>query len=72
MFLQNGGRVDADRVLEASSLDPATQEQVIAAFQRLGFERLAPVFEAMGGAVSYAELHLLRVYLLARRLAQKP
>jgi ATP-dependent DNA helicase RecQ len=71
MFLQNGGRVDAARVLEASSLAPATQEQVIAALQRLGVERLAPVFEAMGGAVSYAELHLLRVYLLARRIETK-
>ncbi|MHC1768514.1 MAG: DNA helicase RecQ [Verrucomicrobiia bacterium] len=65
-FNQDGGQVDADRILAALSLPHATREQAIAAFERLGLDRLGPVFDALGGTVSYPDLHLLRAYLSAR------
>ena len=37
---------------------------VLRAFERLGHQRLTPVYEALDGAVPYDELHLLRMYLL--------
>ncbi len=65
-FHQMGGRVDASRVLAASRLPEQERARVLAAFERLGTERLAPVHAALSGAVSYAELHLLRLYWLCR------
>jgi hypothetical protein len=48
---------------------PGTERaRVLSAFERLGHERLAPVYEALSRAVPYQELHLLRLYrLLARK-----
>ncbi|HWQ91556.1 MAG TPA: helix-turn-helix domain-containing protein, partial [Clostridia bacterium] len=65
-FVQNGGRVDPQRILKYSRLPPATRERALAAFQLLGLERLSPVYKTLEGAVSYSELHLLRLYLIAR------
>jgi hypothetical protein len=49
-----------------SGLSEALRAQVLAAFERLGTARLTPVYEAMAGPVSYEELRLLQVFLLAR------
>jgi len=65
-YLQAGHPVDAGRVIGASGLLPETQQQVLAAFDEHGPERLGPVFEALGGAVSYDELHVMRLYYVAR------
>ena len=40
--------------------------QVLRALERFGHARLAPVYEALSKAVPYAELHLLRLYLVCR------
>jgi superfamily II DNA helicase RecQ len=58
-----GGKADPERVLAGSRLNTADRAQVLAAFERLGTERLAPVREALAGQVAYEELHLLRLYL---------
>ncbi len=60
-FCDAGHRLDSDRLLQASTLSPADRERVFAAFARLGHERLAPIHEALGGAVPYEQLHLLRL-----------
>ncbi len=65
-FQQAGGRLDPGRLLRESKLPIAQQKQVLQGFQRLGTERLAPVFEALGGTVSYEELHLLRIYWVCK------
>ena len=63
-----GGSLDSARVRALSQLPPDLQEQVLTHFQTLGNERLSPVFDALGGAVSYDELHVLRLYnALTRR-----
>ena len=66
-FRQAGGTVNPERVLVASGLQKAEIERVLAAFERFGTARLAPVREALSGAVSYGELHLLRLYSLCRQ-----
>jgi superfamily II DNA helicase RecQ len=65
-FRQGGGRLDAGRLLAFSTLSEMERRRVLAAFERLGLERLAPVHEALSGAVAYDELHLLRLYALCR------
>jgi ATP-dependent DNA helicase RecQ len=65
-FHEAGGRLDAERLLASSRLADADRARVFEAFDRLGLERLAPVYEALGGAIGYDELHLLRLYVLCR------
>jgi ATP-dependent DNA helicase RecQ len=62
-FVDQGGRLDPARLLAESRLSPAERERAVAAFAKLGLDRLAPVREALGAAVSYDELHLLRLSL---------
>ena len=61
-FHESGGQLDASRLLALSRLSEPDRGRVLAAFEQLGMERLAPVYEALSGAISYEELHLLRLY----------
>lgn len=65
-FFESGGRVDPERLLGFSHLTEADRRRVFAAFEALGMERLAPVHEALGGAIGYDELYLLRLHVLCR------
>jgi ATP-dependent DNA helicase RecQ len=65
-YVESGGNLDADRLLSSSRLTPAQRERVFAEFKRQGLERLAPIRDAVGGAVSYEELHLLRLCVKCR------
>jgi ATP-dependent DNA helicase RecQ len=60
-----GKSIPAKPLLDASTLPSAEQTRVLAAFRELGVERLRPVYEALGEDVTYEELHLLRVYIVA-------
>ncbi len=64
-FQRTGGVIDGERVRAVSTLTPEQQAQVLAVFAELGAERLAPIFEALGGTIPYEELHLMRVVYLA-------
>jgi superfamily II DNA helicase RecQ len=66
-FVENGGQVAPERVLALSRLPETELARVLSAFESLGLERLAPVHEALAGAVNYNELHLLRLYMLCRK-----
>ncbi|MGO8929194.1 MAG: RecQ family ATP-dependent DNA helicase [Limisphaerales bacterium] len=63
-FHEAGGTLNPERVLAASRLAGPERARVLSAFERLGYGRLAPVYEALSQAVPYGELHLLRLYLL--------
>ena len=63
-FHESGGSLDPERLLAASRLPAPERARVLRAFERLGHQRLTPVYEALAGAVPYDELHLLRMYLL--------
>jgi len=64
-FHEAGGALDSERVLAASGSPEQERSRVLSAFERLGHGRLAPVYQALSGAVPYEELHLLRLYLLS-------
>jgi ATP-dependent DNA helicase RecQ len=66
-FREAGGRLEPDRLLAESRLSADHRERVFMAFDRLGTERLAPVYAALLGTVGYDELHLLRLVLLSRK-----
>jgi ATP-dependent DNA helicase RecQ len=66
-YVESGGKLDAGRLLSGLRLTTAQRERVFSEFKRHGLGRLAPVRDALGGTVSYEELHLLRLCLKCRR-----
>ncbi len=65
-FADEVKRLDAERVLGCSKLSATDRARALAAFRKLGHERLGPVHGALVGSVPYEELHLLRLYLPCR------
>ncbi len=65
-----GHPVDPARVLAASALSPEEQERALAAFGRLGADYLSPAFEALEGAISYDELHVMRLVFMCRQAGE--
>jgi ATP-dependent DNA helicase RecQ len=65
-YVRSGRALDPERVLALSGLPPETRERALAAFAEHGPTYLHPIFDALEGAVSYDELHILRVYVLCR------
>ena len=53
-------------LLALSTLSPAEQASVFAAFKELGPERLSPIFARFDGKVSYEELKVMRLYSLSK------
>lgn len=50
--------------LAMSRLQPAQQMAVLEAFKKLGAQRLKPVFEELGGKITWDELKILRLHHL--------
>ncbi len=68
--VQNGAELrPAEELIEMSQLSAEEQDQVLLAFNDLGFEALGPVFRALGETISYDELHLLRLHAVTSRAA---
>jgi ATP-dependent DNA helicase RecQ len=65
-YQRSGAPVDGQRVRAVSTLGPEQQEQVLALFDELETEALTPIFQALNGAISYEELHIMRVVYLSR------
>ncbi len=55
------------RFVQQSTLDAATQQNVVRIFGELQTEYLTPVFEALGGEVSYDELNIMRLVCVCSR-----
>jgi ATP-dependent DNA helicase RecQ len=62
--VRSGRRFPAARILEASELPEADRRRALAVMEELGTQYLRPIFDALDGAISYDELHLLRLYYL--------
>ena len=56
-----GQELRVDGLKDVSELTKDEEHRVIAAFDECGAEYLRPVFDALGGRVSYDELHLWRL-----------
>ncbi len=66
-FAQDGHPLRrSDEFLAASALSEDQKQAGLQAFASLGAERLRPVFDALGEAVNYDELKLLRLYYLSQ------
>lgn len=65
-FVEENELKNPDRLLEGSFLSEDEIEKAVKAFKELGADRLKPVYETLKEKVSYDELHLLRIYYLAK------
>ena len=63
-YVRSGGTLDPTRILALSRLTKEEQARVLKLMTELGPERLGPIFEALGGTISYDELHVMRTYSL--------
>ena len=68
---RSGHAIPAGDLLELSALPADKQNQALAAFEEHGPEDLRPVFDALGGTVSYDELHILRLYYIASQAGRE-
>ncbi|HMT22318.1 MAG TPA: HEAT repeat domain-containing protein [Promineifilum sp.] len=64
-----GEEIDARSIAEESGLTTRKQERVYGVFDAIGTARLRPVFDALEESVTYEEIHLLRLYYVARMSA---
>ena len=64
-YLGDGGALDSARLEAECQLPSIVRARAIALFDELGHERLGPVFSALDDAVSYDDLHLLRLIRLS-------
>jgi ATP-dependent DNA helicase RecQ len=64
-YAQLGNKLNkAERLIDEAKLNESQVSEAMLAFEANGSERLKPVFEALGEAINYEQLHLLRVYYL--------
>ncbi len=69
-YLESGELLDPDVLLEASLLEDEQIAAALKAFQELGTVYLSPVQQALGEEYSYQELRVIRLYLLAKKIAE--
>ncbi|GAB6057401.1 DNA helicase RecQ [Desulfonatronum parangueonense] len=62
-----GQSVRGDVLEDQITLPQDVRQRVLDAFAEHGPERLRPVFDALQGAVSYDDLHLMRLYVVLNR-----
>ncbi len=64
--VQAGRPLPPDNLRALSALSPDEQAHVLACFAELGPDYLRPVYDALGEAVSFEELHILRLVYLCQ------
>ncbi|MFT4652847.1 MAG: ATP-dependent DNA helicase RecQ [Kangiellaceae bacterium] len=70
-YVQAGNVFDSeDPFIAELALPKETIKAGAAAFKKCGYERLKPVYDALDEAVTYEQLHLLRVLFLSESLSQ--
>lgn len=58
---ESGKPMQVAGLKESSQISPEDEQRVLAAFEEHGTDRLRPIFDALGEAVSYDQLHLWRL-----------
>ena len=69
--LQDGAVVRSGPLLDDCALSTEDQQRVLNLFNELGAGQLRPIYEALQESVSYDQLHLLRLYSVAKALEQE-
>ncbi|MDP2267689.1 MAG: helix-turn-helix domain-containing protein, partial [Deltaproteobacteria bacterium] len=70
-YHQEAHPLERDEFQSISQLTTDQRQQVFASFDRLGTDRLRPVFEALHGEIVYDEIKILRLSYLCRSGARK-
>ncbi|ETR74403.1 MAG: ATP-dependent DNA helicase recQ [Candidatus Magnetoglobus multicellularis str. Araruama] len=65
--IENDFALDIKNIMAASSLSTEMQNRVLNLFDKIGYEKLKPIFLELDGTVDYDELHLMRMYYLSTR-----
>ncbi|MBF0452344.1 MAG: DNA helicase RecQ [Candidatus Magnetomorum sp.] len=65
--VENDFMVNVENIIAASTLSSEMQSRVLDLFEKLGHERLKPLYLELDGAVDYDELNLMRMYHLSMR-----
>jgi ATP-dependent DNA helicase RecQ len=63
-FYQEGKKLRAEGLLTLSLLPPDQRQRIFGVFDKLGTQRLRPVFDALNGDIGYEELKLMRLCYL--------
>ncbi len=71
-YLRAGHTLPPEPFYQISTLPENEKQRVCNAFERLGPERLRPVYDDLGENINYDELHRLRLYYLSRQGPSKP
>ncbi|HEX2869331.1 MAG TPA: DNA helicase RecQ [Ignavibacteriales bacterium] len=66
-YFLEGNSIRGDGLEESVILPRAMQEDIFSLFEKEGTDRLAPVYEKLGGSVSYDDLRLLRLLYLVQK-----
>ncbi|WP_020404784.1 DNA helicase RecQ [Gracilimonas tropica] len=65
-FIRAGHSIPSKQILEASELEEKDLEKIQKAFAKHGHEMLRPVFDELEEKISYDELRVVQLYLMAR------
>lgn len=65
-YLENGGTLDPEGILEASTLSQRKKDEVYASMKKTGPELLKPVYEDLNKSVDYNELRILQLAYMAK------
>ncbi len=71
-YTRSLGPIRCNDLLQETELDPAVQQKVLALFDTLGTDTLAPIHKSLDQTVSYNDLHILRLYHLNARADAHP
>ncbi len=63
-YFDSGKPLEAEHLLQETTLSRSERDRVMALFGKLGHERLSPIYEALNGAICYEELKLVRLIFL--------
>jgi len=67
-YIQDGGAIRRDLLIPLIPSDEKNLASIIDAFERVGAEKLKPVFEELKGAVEYDTINICRLYYLSKDL----
>lgn len=66
-YVGENGLPNPERLLNESYLSERDRDRVLKKFEELGAEKLAPIYDSLNQKVDYNELHLLRIYYIAKK-----
>ena len=60
--MNNDLAINSEKILSESNLSTEMQNKIMDLYEKIGDERLKPIYEELNGTVDYEELKLIRIY----------